>query len=113
MSRRVLTSRLFRSHGICHLAVAAACLANLCSPAMAGHQNFRNSSVGGVSIDVEGVVGPPSDSGRQLLLAQLRKEVKSPEGALNVPVELRMVSLRGLEAACEDAAEEQPGTVAR
>lgn len=98
MSRRVL-----KSHQICRVALAVAYLASLCSPAMAGHQNFRNSSVGGVSIDVEGVVGPPSDSGRRLFLEQLRKEVKAPEGALNAPVELRMVSLRALEAACEDA----------
>ncbi|MDA1051789.1 MAG: DUF1598 domain-containing protein [Planctomycetota bacterium] len=98
MLRRVLMSQR-----ICRVAVAVAYLASLCSPAMAGHQNFRNNSVGGVSIDVEGVVGPPSDSGRKLFLEQLRKEVKAAEGALNTPVELRMVSLRALEAACEDA----------
>ncbi|MBC8354101.1 MAG: DUF1598 domain-containing protein [Planctomycetes bacterium] len=103
MSRRVMKSRVFKSHKICNIAVTVAYLASLCSPAMAGHQNFRNSSVGGVSIDVEGVVGPPSVSGRKLFLEQLRKEVKTPEGAINKPVELRMVSLRGLEAACEDA----------
>lgn len=98
MLRRVLMSQR-----ICRVAIVVAYLAGLCSPAMGGHQNFRNSSVGGVSIDVEGVVGPPSDSGRKLLLEQLRKEVRAPEGALKTPVELRMVSLRALEAACEDA----------
>ncbi len=98
MLRRVLVSQR-----ICRVALAVAFLTSTCNPAMAGHQNFRNSSVGGVSIDVEGVVGPPSDSGRKLLLEQLRKEVKAAEGALNRPVELRMVSLRALEAACEDA----------
>jgi len=76
---------------------------------MAGNNNFRNSSVGGVSINVEGVVGPPSDGARRLFLEQLRRDVKSPDGALKAPVELRMVSLRGLEAACEDAIKNNMG----
>ncbi|HUG71260.1 MAG TPA: DUF1598 domain-containing protein [Pirellulaceae bacterium] len=109
MSRRVLQSRVFRSKGICRVAITVAYLASICSPAMAGGGNFRNSAVGGVSIDVEGVVGPPSDSGRRLYLEQLRKEVKSAEGPLNTPVELRMVSLRGLETACEDAVKNNLG----
>ncbi|MEX0819343.1 MAG: DUF1598 domain-containing protein, partial [Pirellulaceae bacterium] len=98
MSRRVLKSQRF-----CRVAVAVAYLASLCSPAMAGGNFGRNSAVGGVSINIEGVVGPPSDSGRRLLLERLRKEVKTAEGPLNTLTELRMVSLRGLEAACEDA----------
>jgi hypothetical protein len=84
-------------------ALASALIVSQCSDAFAGHRGFRNSSVGGVSIDVEGVVGPPSDSAKKLLLAELRKEIKAAPGELNAPVELRMVSLRALEAACEDA----------
>jgi len=103
MLRRLSKSRIFSSQRICRVAMTVAYLASTCSPAMAGLNNFRNSSVGGISIDVEGVVGPPSDSGRALLLELRRKEVKTPQGALNTPVELRMVSLRALEAACEDA----------
>ncbi len=80
-----------------------ACMVSLCVPVMAGHGNFRNSSVGGISIDVEGVVGPPSDSSRKLWLAELRKDVKAATGELKLPVELRMISLRGLEAACDEA----------
>lgn len=75
----------------------------------AGFSGFRSSAVGGVSIDVEGVVGPPREEARKQLLAELRKEIKSPSGELNVPVELRMVSLRALEAACEEALKNASG----
>ncbi|MEO8497752.1 MAG: hypothetical protein ABI614_22020, partial [Planctomycetota bacterium] len=110
MSRRVFNSRLSSSHRLCRVAIAVAYLASMCIPAMAGNNgNFRNSSVGGISIDVEGVVGPPSDGSRKLLLEQLCKDVKSPQGALNNPVEMRMVSLRALEAACEDAVKNNMG----
>lgn len=104
-----MLSRQSKSLRICNVALAVAYLASLCSPAMAGNNNFRNSSVGGVSINVEGVVGPPSDGARRLFLEQLRRDVKSPDGALKAPVELRMVSLRGLEAACEDAIKNNMG----
>jgi hypothetical protein len=74
-----------------------------CGLVYAGFQGFRTSSVGGVSINVEGVVGPPSIDGRKKHLEELRKEIKMPAGELIAPVEMRMVSLRGLEAACQDA----------
>jgi hypothetical protein len=74
-----------------------------CGLVYAGFQGFRSSAVGGVSINVEGFVGPPSIDGRKRLLEELRKEIKSPAAELNAPVEMRMVSLRGLEAACEEA----------
>ncbi len=69
----------------------------------AGFQGFRTSSVGGISINVEGVVGPPSVDGQKKHLEELRKVIKAPSGELTAPVELRMISLRGLEAACQDA----------
>jgi hypothetical protein len=74
-----------------------------CGLLYAGFAGFRASAVGGVSIDVEGAVGPARNDARQKYLTELRKEVKSPTGKINEPVELRMVSLRGLEAACQDA----------
>jgi Protein of unknown function (DUF1598) len=99
MSRRVSKSQRF-----CRFAVVVAYLVSVCSPTMAGIiGGRRNSSVGGVSINTEGVVGPPSESGREVLLAALREAVKTPEGPLNTPTELRMVSLRALEAACEES----------
>ncbi|MCA9123637.1 MAG: DUF1598 domain-containing protein [Planctomycetaceae bacterium] len=112
MSRRVFKSSDFRVRQICRAAIAIAYVTSLCSPALAGRGNFRNSAVGGVSIDVDGVVGPPSVSGRRLLLEHLRKEVKAPAGALVAPVELRMVSLRALEAACQDALKNDSGQLA-
>lgn len=69
----------------------------------AGHAGFRNQSVGGISIDVSGVVGPPSAEGTKLMLAELKKEVKDAADDMAAPVKLRMVSLRGLAEAAEDA----------
>ena len=69
----------------------------------AGFAGFRTSAVGGVSINVEGVVGPPTVEAQKKNLEELRKEVKAPAGELTAPVEMRMVSLRALEAACQDA----------
>lgn len=85
---------------------ALACLvtaAILATPAWAGIAGLRSSSVGGISIDVEGVVGPPVDGARKLLLAALRKEIKEAPEAMTAPVELRMISLRALEEVCADA----------
>ncbi len=112
MSRRVFKpfqTTILASGKISRAALAFALFASVCSSVLAGNSNFRNSSVGGVSINVEGVVGPPSETGLKQHLAQLRKNVKSPEGALNTPAELRMVSLRGLEAACADALKNNMG----
>jgi hypothetical protein len=69
----------------------------------AGFTGFRTSAVGGVSINVSGVVGPPSADARKQHLEEMRKAVKSPSDELTAPVEMRMVSLRGLEAACREA----------
>jgi len=83
-------------------AVVLTCLAAQVTVAWAGSIG-RNSSVGGVSIDVEGVLGPPSLEGRKKVLAALRREIKAAPSELSSPVELRMVSLKGIESACEDA----------
>ena len=69
----------------------------------AGFQGFRGSAVGGVSIDVEGVVAPPRDDARLRLATELRKEIREPAAELTMPVGMRMVSLKALEAACQDA----------
>lgn len=73
------------------------------------YAGFRTSAVGGVSISVEGVVAPAAKETTKQLLETLRKEVKSPTGEINVPVELRMISLKGLEAACQDALQNNMG----
>lgn len=106
MFSRVLTlSRVHRP------AVFLTLLATICSTADAGHRGFRNQAVGGVSIDVEGVVGQPVASARKMLLTELRKEIKAAPGELNAPVEMRMVSLRALEAACEEAIRKNLGVL--
>ena len=73
------------------------------SVAWAGHRGGRSSAVGGISIDVSGVVGPPSRDGLKLHLAELRKEIKATPDDMVMPVKMRIVSLRGLAASCEDA----------
>jgi hypothetical protein len=64
---------------------------------------FRTSAVGGVAISVDGVVGPVSKDASKQILDTLRKEIKAPTGEINVPVEMRMISLKALEAACEES----------
>jgi hypothetical protein len=73
------------------------------SMAWAGHRGGRSSAVGGISIDVSGAVGPPSRDGLKLHLAALRKEIKAASDDMVMPVKMRMVSLKALAAACEDA----------
>lgn len=67
------------------------------------YAGFRTSAVGGVAISVDGVVAPISPDASKHILEELRREIKSPTGEISVPVELRMVSLKGLEQACEEA----------
>lgn len=77
----------------------------LAAPALtwAGHQVFNNGAVGGVSIDTAGVLREPDVKAKEMLLAALQRRIKKPEGDLNRPVEMRMVSLKGLHAAIRDA----------
>lgn len=82
-----------------------------CGLVYAGFAGFRTSAVGGVSIDVEGQLGPPLVEAQKKLLTELRKEVKAASGELNAPVEMRMVSLKGLEAACQDALKNNMGRI--
>ncbi|UUO08950.1 DUF1598 domain-containing protein [Blastopirellula sp. J2-11] len=71
--------------------------------AMAGHQNFRSNSVGGISIDAQGVVGLASVDSQRMLRAEMVKALEKAPGELNAPTEMRKVSLRGLNAAIKDA----------
>ena len=83
--------------------VVAAFVVSVVSVSFAGHRQFRNNAVGGVSIDTAGVLREPDIKAREMLLAELRKDIGAPARALNRPVNLRMISLRGLHAAIEDA----------
>ncbi len=88
---------------------ALVAVAVLATPAWAGLAGLRNAAVGGVSIDVEGVVGPPASGVHRRLLAALRKEIKEAPEELTAPVELRMISLKALHAACQDAVQNNFG----
>ena len=79
--------------------------------AWAGLAGFGKSAVGGISISADGVVGPPSIDARNMVLNEMRKEVKSPEGELGSATPLRMVSLRGLEAALDEVLKAGTGAV--
>lgn len=69
----------------------------------AGHFGMMGGGVGGISVDADGVVRNVNVDARNLARAALLVEVKKAIGALNQPVQLRMVSLKGLEAAITDA----------
>ena len=72
-------------------------------PVWSGHQLFRSNSVGGVSIDTAGVLREPDLESRKVLHDELLKTVKGAAGDMSRPVGMRMVSLRGLEAAIAHA----------
>ncbi len=67
--------------------------------ALAGHGNFRGGAVGGVSIDAEGVLRSVTMDAKQSFRRIMLRDVKAAGAELNAPVELRKVSLKGLEAA--------------
>jgi len=73
------------------------------APVWAGHQLFRNNAVGGVSIDASGVITTASPKSREMLRADMMREYSRPATGMLKPVKMRMVSLKGLEAACADA----------
>ena len=88
-----------------------ACLVIVPTSVWAGHRFFRNNQVGGVAIDTEGVLRQPNPESRKMLLDELRKDLKKVQGQMAMPVELRMVSLRGLEEACEHALRHNLGKI--
>ena len=75
----------------------------LTTTSWAGHQFFRNNSVGGIAIDPQGFVRDADAASTKALLEELRNDIKPAEGAMAVPTGLRMVSLRGLNNAIKDA----------
>jgi hypothetical protein len=101
--------RFFRVAGGCVAAMAAtsavACIAvmfagaNILSQALAGHGNFRGGAVGGVSIDTNGVLRSVTIDAKQAFRRIMARDLKPAGAELHAPVELRKVSLKGLEAA--------------
>jgi len=98
------SSRVIRvSHGMVLAVVAIIAAAGPLYTALAGHGNFRGGAVGGVSIDAEGVLRSVTVDAKQSFRRIMLRDVKPAGTQLNAPVELRNVSLRGLEAAIAGA----------
>ncbi|MFO0820228.1 MAG: DUF1598 domain-containing protein [Pirellulales bacterium] len=76
-----------------------------------GHRGFRGGAVGGIAVDAEGVVRNVNVDARNMLRQALLKEVKPAGAEMNAPVELRKVSLKGLEAALADAQQNNLGQI--
>jgi len=75
----------------------------------AGHRNFRNAGVGGISIDAEGVLRQVDPASKKMVLNELRKDIQQAPKGLLAPNGMRMVSLRGLQDAIRDAQENNLG----
>ena len=87
-------------------------LAVILAPAVqAGHQFFRNNQVGGVKIDASGVLSAPEPKAAEMLRRERIAEMKEVPGDLGKKVELRKISLRGLEAAIDDALKNNLGVL--
>lgn len=79
---------------------AAAVMVGLSAAAWGG--NFGGGgrgAVGGISIDAQGVVSNVQPDARRLNRQEVLKVVENAPAALNAPVEMRMLSVKGLEAA--------------
>ncbi len=85
------------------LATLCAVFVALTSVVWAGCFNFRNNAVGGISINTAGVVAGPIDADLKFLLKELKTDVAKAPADMHRPVGMRMLSLRGLEAAIDDA----------
>ncbi|MCA9271136.1 MAG: DUF1598 domain-containing protein [Planctomycetales bacterium] len=79
--------------------------------AMAGHQLFRQNSVGGVKIDPEGVLGPRTAKDASLHRAEVLREMKAVPDELGGKTELRKISLKRLEAVIADALKNKLGVL--
>ena len=78
---------------------------------LGGHLGNQQGAVGGISVNAEGIVSNVKVEARQMLRQALLKTVKPVAAELNAPVELRKVSLKGLETALADAQQNNLGQV--
>jgi hypothetical protein len=84
------------------MALALLAVALLANPSSAQF-GFRNSSVGGVKVDVDGVLSNPEVSELKQLRQAWQAGLQEIPADLNTPTEMRFVSLRKLEAAAAQA----------
>jgi len=75
----------------------------------AGQPFLRNPTVGGISIDADGVLRQADPANTKLLTNALRKDIQKAPQALMAPIGMRMVSLRGLQSAILAAQEKNLG----
>jgi hypothetical protein len=100
-----------------HITFCRACIFSLLalstSQIIGGNNNnqFRNNSVGGISIDANGVVANADSESRVLLLREMRANFNPASPKMAELTELRMISLRGLEAAIADAVQNNQGAL--
>ena len=94
----ILRARTFLS---CLLAMGLSAIFVANAQAQGGNNSFGNfgNCVGGVSIDAAGMVTPADKSARIPVRDALRKMHAAPPAELNGGAEMRMVSLRKLDAA--------------
>ncbi|MBW3596490.1 MAG: DUF1598 domain-containing protein [Planctomycetes bacterium] len=72
---------------------------------------FRNRAVGGVNIDAEGVLVESIRQYRDELRAEMLRDAKEVPPGMHPPVEIRKISLRGLNQAIADAYENHMGVI--
>jgi len=95
----------------CALLLTLLAVATQVTMVPAGHNIFNNRAVGGVAVSPDGVLSVPAQADRRLVRDELMKVIGKPSAELNQPVGLRMISLRGLEAAIQDARTNGAGAV--
>jgi len=93
------------------VAILFSTLIAVTSTVSAGVVGLRNRAVGGISIDPSGAVAEPDLKTRAMLRRRKIELLKDIPDGLNRTVELRKVSLRGLEAAIDDALENNAGVL--
>ncbi len=91
--------------------VAIFALAPALVQAQGGGGFFRQRSVGGISINAEGVVAEPTIKAQTDLRAFLREQQAGIPQGLAAQTEQRFVSLRGIEAAIRHAMEHDAGVL--
>lgn len=83
------------------------CLAAVIAPRFAAAQFFRGGAVGGIYIDAQGVVSAPEVGSREQLVAQWQAGLEPVPADLEKFTDLRMVSLRRLDAEIAKSRREQ------
>jgi hypothetical protein len=85
------------------LLAAVLALTLLASPSAHAGNLLRGRAVGGITVDARGVVTQITPQERAEFVRRMRQDTAKAAAAMNLPVELRKVSLRGLEAALAEA----------